>query len=188
MLQKIGVTIALVLALSLSSCAWFKTRDQVSKAARIEQRDAYKQMQEAMKAEMDSQGVASEEREGTLTLIMMDSTLFNSGESTVREEGIRTLSKVAEALKTLKDTTVLVAGHTDNVKMSESLSKIYPTNWELSVARAVSVVKVLEADGVDPKILCAAGFSEYRPVASNDTPEGRAKNRRIEIILTPKYR
>ena len=104
----------------------------------------------------------------------------------IKKEGKEALKKVAGVLKEVKDQDIIIAGYTDDVKISATLAKKYPTNWELSAARAISVVKLLQVDGVNPELLSAAGFSEYRPVADNKTAEGRAKNRRMEIILMPK--
>ncbi|HEX9023817.1 MAG TPA: OmpA family protein, partial [Geobacteraceae bacterium] len=75
---------------------------------------------------------------------------------------------------------------TDNVQISGSLSRKYPTNWELSAARAINVTRYLQQQGIDPALLSAVAYGEYRPVAGNDTEEGKAKNRRIEIILVPR--
>jgi chemotaxis protein MotB len=151
-----------------------------------EQSDSFTRMQEAMKAELNSKQVALKELEGKLTLTMVESILFDSGKADVKNEGVETLQKVADVLKKTTDQEIIVAGFTDNVQIGGRLAKIYPTNWELSAARAISVVKILMADGVDPKVISAAGYGEFRPVADNDTPEGRAKNRRMEIILMPK--
>jgi len=151
-----------------------------------EQSSAFKQMQEAMKAELASKQVAIKELEGKLTLSMVESILFDSGKAEVKKDGLEALKKVAEVLKSTTDQEVLVAGYTDNVPITGRLAQKYPTNWELSAARAISVVKILSAEGVDPALISATGFSEYRPVADNDTPEGRAQNRRMEIVLMPK--
>ena len=153
-----------------------------------EQSDAFTRMQQAMKVELESKQVALQELEGKLTLTMVESILFDSGKAEVKKEGQEALQKVAGVLKTVQDQEIVVAGHTDNVQIGPNLAKIYPTNWELSAARAISVVKILVADGVDPKYLGAVGYSEYRPVADNDTPEGRAQNRRMEIILMPVHK
>ncbi len=151
-----------------------------------EQSDAFQQMQAAMKAEVDAKQVTIQELEGKLTVSMVEAILFDSGKANVKKAGMEALKKVAEVLKTATDQDIIVAGHTDNVPITTKLAATYPTNWELSAARAISVVKILEAAGVDPKVLVASGFSEFRPVADNETPEGRAKNRRMEIILMPK--
>jgi len=153
-----------------------------------EQSEAFTRMQEAMKTELDSKQVALKELEGKLTLTMVESILFDSGKADVKPEGIEALKKVADVLKNIADQEIIVAGHTDNVQIGGVLARTYPTNWELSAARAISVVKILVADGVDPLNLAASGFSEYRPVADNETLEGRAQNRRMEIILMPKLK
>jgi chemotaxis protein MotB len=104
----------------------------------------------------------------------------------VKQEGLDVLQRVVEILKNVKDKSIRVEGHTDNVKIKGRLAKQYPTNWELSAARALNVTKYLQQQGLDPVLLSATAFGEYQPVAGNDTPEGRAKNRRIAIILLPK--
>lgn len=151
-----------------------------------QQSDAFREMQEAMKAELAGKQVTIQELEGKLTLTMVESILFDSGKAEVKPEGIAALTKVAEVLKTLSDKEVVIAGYTDNVPISGKLAKTYPTNWELSTARATSVVKILLEAGVEPGILSVAGYAEYRPVADNATIEGRAQNRRMEIVLIPK--
>ena len=151
-----------------------------------EQSNSFQQMQDAMKAEVDAKTVTIQELEGKLTVSLVEAILFDSGKANVKKAGKDALAKVAEVLKNVKDQDIIVAGHTDNVPITSKLAATYPTNWELSAARAIAVVKLLEADGVDPKLLLAAGFGEFRPVADNGTPEGRAQNRRMEIILMPK--
>jgi chemotaxis protein MotB len=159
---------------------------QQREAQAKQQNASFEQMQAAMKAEVDAKQVTIKELEGKLTVSMVEAILFDSGKATVKKAGKDALKKVADVLKTATDQDIIVAGHTDNVPITSKLAATYPTNWELSAARAIAVVKILEADGVDPKLLIAAGFSEFRPVEDNATPEGRAKNRRMEIILMPK--
>jgi chemotaxis protein MotB len=112
---------------------------------------------------------------------MKEDVLFDSGRYELKEEGKATLREVAKVLATIKNRDFQVAGHTDNVPIRRHNF----TNWELSTRRAVTVVKFLIQNGVNPKHLSAAGHSEYQPVADNRTPEGKAKNRRIEIVLMP---
>ena len=95
------------------------------------------------------------------------------------------LDRVAEILRKITDRQIKVEGHTDNVPIGPAIIDRFPTNWELSTARATTVVRHLQERGLDSKLLSAEGYSEYRPVASNETEEGRAKNRRIEIVLIP---
>src|SRR5208282_3813798 len=93
----------------------------------------------------------------------------------------------AGVLKQVTDKRISIEGHTDNMPISDALKDKYPTNWELSTARATTVARFLqEKGGIDPTLLSAVGYGEYHPIASNDTVEGRAKNRRIEIVLLDK--
>jgi chemotaxis protein MotB len=150
------------------------------------QSDQFAQMQAAMKAEVDAKQVTIQELEGKLTVSMVEAILFDSGKAIVKKEGVEALKKVAEVLKTTTEQEIVVAGYTDNVPISGKLSSVYPSNWELSAARAIAVVKILEGAGVDQTLLGAMGYGEFRPVADNSTPEGRAQNRRMEIVLMPK--
>jgi len=96
------------------------------------------------------------------------------------------LGKVIEILKTVNDKAVRIEGHTDDIPIKGSLTGRYPTNWELSAARAINVARYLQKQAISPANLSAAGYGEFKPVADNSTVEGRAKNRRIEIVLVPK--
>jgi len=121
-------------------------------------------------------------KNGKMMLELPSAILFESGKADLSESGEATLAEVAAVLATIPDREFQVAGHTDNVPIT---SKKFPSNWELSTARAVSVVKFLQEMGVKPTSLSAAGYSEYQPTTSNDTDSGKAQNRRIEIILMP---
>lgn len=121
-----------------------------------------------------------------LKLSIVDKILFPSGEADISPEGLRVLERIGNILKNTKDKAVRVEGHTDNVRIGGRLKTVFPTNWELSTARAIHVVRFLhEKTGMDPKRLEAVGLGQYQPIATNDTPEGRAQNRRIEIVLLP---
>jgi chemotaxis protein MotB len=109
--------------------------------------------------------------------------LFDSGKADVKENGLVILMKMVDTLKSVKDKAIRIEGHTDNVQITGALSRVFLTNWELSAARAINVAKYLQQQGLDPAILSAAAFAEYKPVADNGTKEGRSKNRRIEITL-----
>ncbi|HAS54972.1 MAG: hypothetical protein A2X56_00600 [Nitrospirae bacterium GWC2_57_13] len=126
------------------------------------------------------------EMKDRLTMTLVDKIIFPSGSAEVSKKGKTVLDKVVSILKDVKDKRIQVEGHTDNVPITSTIRKKYPTNWELSTARATHVVRYLqESGGIDPKFLSATGYSEYRPVALNDTDEGKRKNRRIEIVLLP---
>lgn len=122
---------------------------------------------------------------GRLTVNVLDRILFSSGRADTNAEGRDVVRRVAGVLKDVEDRQIRVEGHTDNVAISPRLAQTFPSNWELSTARATSIVKTLVAGGVDPSRLSVSGYSEYRPVAPNDTAENRTRNRRIEIVLLP---
>ncbi|MSP26506.1 MAG: hypothetical protein EXR75_15435 [Myxococcales bacterium] len=121
-------------------------------------------------------------REGRMVLELRNDVLFDSGRADVKAAGKAALKEVALVLATLTDRKLQVAGHTDNKPMA---SPRFASNWELSAERAIAVVRLLLEQGVKAEAISAAGYSEHDPVAPNDTDEGRAKNRRIEIILLP---
>ncbi|MGD0280281.1 MAG: OmpA family protein, partial [Smithella sp.] len=150
------------------------------------QSDTYKNLLQEMKGEIAQGQITITELKGKLTMDVVDKILFDSGEASVKKEGLDVLKRVVDILKNVKDKNIRIEGHTDNVPIAGKLAKVYPTNWELSAARAINVAKYLQQQGIDPKILSSTAFSEYQPLADNDTPEGRAKNRRIAIILLPK--
>jgi chemotaxis protein MotB len=148
---------------------------------------SYEDMQAGLKDQIAAGQVQISQLKGKLTLNMVDQILFDSGSAEVKPDGKKVLDKVGEALNKVADKDVRIEGHTDNKPLSAALQAKFPSNWELSTARATSVARYLiEHDGVDPKRLVAAGYGEFRPKDTNDTAEGRAKNRRIEIILVPK--
>jgi chemotaxis protein MotB len=146
----------------------------------------YTQMIEKMKSEIAEGQVTITELQGRLTVNMVDAILFDSGRADIKPEGRQVLQKVAEVIGQVEDKAILVEGHTDNVKIGGALARAFPSNWELSAARAVNVARYLQRLGVDPALLSAAAYGEHRPVSENDTAEGRTKNRRIEIVLVPR--
>lgn len=146
----------------------------------------YENLLEKMKSEISQGQVTISELKGKLTVNMVDSILFDSGKAEVKAGGLEVLRKVISILKDVKDKAIRIEGHTDNVQIVGALAKRYSTNWELSSARAINVTRYLQEQGIDPGQLAAVAYGEWKPVGDNDTPEGRAKNRRIEIILVPK--
>ncbi len=148
--------------------------------------NTYKQLIQEMKGEIAKGQITITELKGKLTMDVVDKILFDSGEAKVKEEGLAVLQRVVDILKSVKDKNIRVEGHTDNVPIAARLAQRYPTNWELSAARAINVTKYLQEKGIDAQILSATAYGEFKPIADNSTPEGRAKNRRIAIILLPK--
>jgi chemotaxis protein MotB len=122
-------------------------------------------------------------REG-LRLNLSQEILFSSGSAQLNQRGRGVIGKVAERLAAAPH-RIEVLGHTDDRGIRGSLARRYPSNWELAAARAASVVRLLAERGVPPDRMRAVSFGEFRPVAPNDNPEGRARNRRIEIRLLP---
>lgn len=132
----------------------------------------------------NSDELSVEVRDGKVYVSLSDKLLFKSGSNAVEAKGIEALKVLADVLNKNPDVNVLVEGHTDNVPIKTA---VYKDNWDLSVARATSITRLLsEKYGVAPTRLTASGRGEFFPKAPNETPEGRAKNRRTEIILSPK--
>jgi chemotaxis protein MotB len=123
---------------------------------------------------------------GMLTVDVAEQLFFDSGRANLKDTGREVLKKVADSLKSYDDKAIRIVGHTDNVPISGGLQKVFASNWELSAARATTVVRFLQDAGIPPERLVATGRGEYAPVAPNDSPEGRQKNRRIEITLIDK--
>ncbi len=122
--------------------------------------------------------------QGKLTVNILDRILFDSGEADLKPDGAKVLRKVATILAAHPTLRIHVVGHTDDVPIRPAARKRFPSNWELSTARATAAVRFLtEQAGVDPRRLGAVGYGEFRPVADNSTPEGRARNRRIAITI-----
>lgn len=122
--------------------------------------------------------VTASEGDSGAVITMTDMLLFQEGGAELSDMGIDILMKIASVLSRLAY-HVKVKGHTDN---SEIKSKTYPSNWELSAARASAVVRLLVENGVNPKYISAEGYAQYEPVSTNDTKDGRARNRRVEIV------
>ena len=144
-------------------------------------------LEEKLKAEIARGDIKLSQTGDRIQVDLVDKILFDSGQAALSTRGQEVLGRVAEVLKTVEDKQIQVSGHTDDVPITDEKLKVqFATNWELSVARAVNVVRYLsETGGVPAKRLAAAGYSQFKPVAANTTPKGRAANRRIEILLTP---
>jgi len=133
----------------------------------------------------EGKGLTVEQRDGKVYVSMENKLLFSSGSWAVNAEGRQAVKQLGQVFADNPDIAVLIEGHTDNVPYGGSGA--LNDNWDLSTKRATSIVQILkENNSIDPQNLTAAGRGEYAPVATNETAEGRAKNRRIEVILTPK--
>jgi len=118
------------------------------------------------------------------TILRLNNTmLFDTGKAILKKSALPILSKIGKVLKNTNK-NIIVEGHTDNVPIGPSLKKYYPTNWELSTARATNVLRYfVEVENMDPKRFSASGYGEFKPIADNNTEEGRMKNRRVDILI-----
>ena len=141
-----------------------------------------KGLEEEMRSGLESKDVTISNLQGRLTVTILDRVMFDSGEAVLQPDGESVMRKIAAILAEHPDLKIQVIGHTDNVPIHTRS----PSNWELSTARALAAVHFLtEKAGVDPRRVGAAGYGEFRPIADNSTPEGRARNRRIAITILP---
>lgn len=145
---------------------------------------AYRDLAQRLRDAFGSDDLEIFLRNGRLIVQLPNRILFDLGQATVKPEGVEALQKLASVLSQVPERQFLIAGHTDNVPVSERSTR-YKSNWELSTLRGVAVVQVLSVNAVAPTQLGAAGYGEFMPEASNDTEEGRAANRRTEIIVMP---
>ena len=142
-------------------------------------------LEEELKKKLADKDVLISRLKDQLKVTVASEILFPSGSAELSQEGVDVLRKVAAAVNKSQD-EVRVEGHTDNVPIAPVLGQYYPSNWELSTARAAVAVRALEATGMVPASrLCAVGYGDSRPLAPNDDAEGQAKNRRVEIVFTP---
>lgn len=160
--------------------------ERIARQARIAQlRSTYDELVNKMEAEIERGEITISELQGELTVNMVDKILFPSGSATIKPEGLKVLEKVGDVVKGVTDKDIQVEGHTDNIPISSRLADKFPSNWELSTARATSVVNFLRTLNIPGERLAAVGYGQYRPVADNDTEAGRTLNRRIQIVLVP---
>ncbi len=142
----------------------------------------FKQFIRKLKAMIDAGQLRVTTRAGKLVIQLPNDVLFDSGQTAIKTAGKQALTALAKVLATVPGRSFQVAGDTDNLPIQ---TPRFPSNWELSTARAVEVVHFLVSEGVNPHVLSAAGYGEFDPVVSNEAADGRAKNRRIEITLQP---
>lgn len=147
----------------------------------------YKSLEDKMSAEIKRGDVRLTQSEGRIQVDLVDKVLFDSAQADVSPRGEEVLTRLGAILKGVEDRQIQISGHTDDAPITlPDLKAKFATNWELSTARAVNVVRFLtEKAQVKPGRLLAAGYGQYRPIGTNATPRGRAANRRIEILLLP---
>jgi len=192
--KYLSAAIAALLTVSLfSGCTFIFQKGRRSDAQKIEQLaqqidelgQAKKLLEDRLSQEIQDKQVRLERMGKGLVITFVADVLFDSGKATIRPEASASLDKVARVLQeNVPDLNVGIEGHTDNIPIKVSGWK---SNWELSSARALSVLHYLiDEKGVSPERLSAIGYGEYRPVASNDSKNGRQQNRRVEIVILPK--
>ena len=176
-----------------------RLKAEAEEKARLEQERAAKEeeirrltktqedLSRSLKDEIDKGNITIQQVRDRLTINMVDRVLFDSGKADIKPAGLKVLKQVSDVLNKITDKQIRIEGHTDNVPISAKLQDKFKTNWELSAHRATTVVRYLiDHGGVQPQALSAVGYADTHPIASNDSEEGRASNRRIEIILYPK--
>lgn len=142
----------------------------------------YRDVALRLKQMVDAGDLSISLRDGRMVLQLPNDVLFDSGHVEIKARGQSTLKEVAAVLKTIPGRRFQIAGHTDNVPIENAR---FPSNWELSSARGIQVVRFLIGQGMSATVLAAAAYGEFDPVATNNDPAGRAKNRRIEITVQP---
>ncbi|MEA3488725.1 MAG: OmpA family protein [Candidatus Omnitrophota bacterium] len=142
-------------------------------------------LEQKLRSQIADKSVSLKMDDRGLVIILSDDILFDSGKAEVKRDAFPILDKVAGIIKKqVPDKNIGISGHTDNVPIKHSG---WESNWELSTTRATNVLHYLESRGVSPKRLSATGYGEHRAIASNATAEGRAQNRRVEIVILPQF-
>ncbi len=162
-------------------------KEKIAREARLAKvKNTYDQLVNALEGEIKRGELTISNLEGQLSVNLLNKILFDSGKAEIKKAGQKVLRSLGDVLSKFPEKALQIEGHTDNVQISSRLIDKFPSNWELSTARATSIVHFLQDKiGLPGDRLVAAGYSEYRPVASNDDAEGRTQNRRIQILLVP---
>lgn len=143
-------------------------------------------LKSSLEAEIEKRDILIRESRGQLVITILDRLLFDSGQTVIKSTALKSLHEVSAVLKSAGDKEIRIEGHTDNKPIHGSLLQRFPSNWELSTARATSVVHhLVDTEGIPATRLSVVGYADTKPVASNETEEGRSQNRRIEILLYP---
>lgn len=177
--MSIRLTAALLCgALLLTACV-----SQSRYQQQVQKTQTYQQLNDQLKAELAGTQAQVEQLQNLVKLTLANGILFAEGGWELNESGKATLAKVAPALKGITGQRIVIKGFTDNLPIGPALRERFPSNIELSKARADAVAAFLTAEGVPVGLISTVGLGQAHPVASNETPEGRAKNRRVEIDI-----
>lgn len=186
------IALVLFISFSLAGCTFIFQKGRRSDAQRIEELNSQLDelsrskslLEQKLGSEINDKQIKLQMMEKGLVITVVGDLLFDSGKAKIRSEAYPLLDKVSSVLKeNMRQFNVGIEGHTDNAPIKHSGWK---SNWELSTARALSVLHYLDKDqGISGERLSAIGYGEYRPVASNETKDGRKQNRRVEIVILP---
>jgi chemotaxis protein MotB len=162
-------------------------QERIAKEERLtHMKGTFDELMQKMEAEITRGEITISELQGRLTVNMVERILFDSGKAEIKQDGLKVLKRVGDILKETSDREIRVEGHTDDIPISPRLRQTFPSNWELSTARAANVVHFLQDQvAISGERLAVVGFGQFRPVADNSSAEGRAQNRRIQIVLAP---
>ena len=162
-------------------------RERIAREARLaKMANTYNTLVANLEQEIERGEITINKLKDKLTVNLVEKILFPSGSADLTPAGIKVIRQVGDILKEVDDKDIRVEGHTDNLGISKALQTKFPSNWELSAARAANVVRVLQREvGIPGEKLEIGAYGSFRPVADNGTPEGRAQNRRIQIVLIP---
>lgn len=183
--MKSKLSIALLMLPLLAGCVPQQEYQQEVQQVQTLQylNSTYAQLNQNLESEVAADQVKIKQLQNRLQVTLVNQILFREGGWELNASGRATLNKVVPALQGLTGKRIIIEGYTDNLPIEEPLKRRFPNNWSLAAARAISVVEYLESQGIDPTELSVASYGKYHPVASNDTREGRTRNRRIEIVI-----
>ena len=180
--------------LAVSEAELKRAKSDLATAQREKEREleklkvTYDELVKSLKGEIEAGEIQIRRMKDRLSVNLVEKILFDSGRADLKGSGVEVLRKVGAQLAKIEGKRIQIEGHTDNVPIGGKLKERFSTNWELSASRALAVVHFLQDEvGIDPQKLSGAGYGEYQPAATNETPQGKAANRRIEIVLLPPY-
>ena len=151
-------------------------------------KETYEKLLSELRDEVENKEAAIEQVKEELSVTFIDKILFDFGQASISPAGQKRLLKVGGIISEIKNGRIRIQGHTDNIPIAANYRYKYPSNWELSAARAASVARFLiDYSGLKGENMEAVGFSHFKPIASNETQEGRSQNRRVEIVIAPEF-
>ncbi|MDM0050474.1 OmpA family protein [Variovorax sp. J22R115] len=178
-MKSFKLSLVLCAALMAAGCVTDKTYN-----TEVQKANTYAALNQTLSSELSSDQAQITQLQNELKVTMVNEILFSEGGWTLSPKGEATLAKIAPTLSNLPGQQIIVQGFTDNEPIGPALRGRFPSNLELSSARADNVARFLTSKGVPQNSISAQGFGDARPVASNTTPQGKAKNRRVEIVIS----